>query len=57
MTLKENTEMSLYMLVYGKETKIPIILELNSLTYAVNTEDAEDSTPMQNRLNQLLKLE
>jgi hypothetical protein len=57
MTLKDSTGMSLYMLVYGKEEKIPISLELNALTYAVNTEDAEDSTPMQKRLNQLLKLE
>jgi hypothetical protein len=57
MTMKDNTRMSLYILVYGKEEKIPIILKLNALTYAVNIEDAKDSTPMQKRLNQLLKLE
>jgi hypothetical protein len=44
------------MLVYGKEEKIPIILELNSLTYDVNSEDVGDITPMQKRLNQLLRL-
>jgi hypothetical protein len=37
MTLKDSTGMSMYMLVYGKEEKIPISLELNALTYAVNT--------------------
>jgi hypothetical protein len=57
MTLKDNTGMYLYMLVYGKEEKIPISLELNSLTCVVNTEDVEDSSPMKNRMNQLLKLE
>jgi hypothetical protein len=57
MTLKDNTGMSLYTLVYGKEEKMPISLELNALTFVVNTEDAEDSSPMQKRVNQLLKLE
>jgi hypothetical protein len=57
MTLKDSTGMSPYMLVYGKEEKLPINLELNSLTCVVNTEDAEDSAPMQKRMNQLLKLE
>jgi hypothetical protein len=41
----------------GKEEKIPISLELNFLTYVVNTEDAKDNTPMRKRMNQLLKLE
>jgi hypothetical protein len=57
MTLKDNTGMPPYMLVYGKEEKIPINLELNALTYVVNTEDAEYSTPMKKTMNQLLKLE
>jgi hypothetical protein len=48
MTLKDSTGMSLYILVYGKEEKILISLKLNALTYAINTEDAEDSTPTQN---------
>jgi hypothetical protein len=57
MKLKDSIGMSLYVLVYGKEEKFPIILELNALNYAINTEDAEYSTHMQKRLNQLLKLE
>ena len=57
MTLKDNTGMSLYMLVYGKEEKMPINLELDALTYVVNTEYIEDITPMQKRVYQLLKLE
>ena len=57
MTPKDSTGMTLYVLVYGKEIKMPINLELNALTYAVNTEDAKDNTPMQKRLNQLLILE
>jgi hypothetical protein len=56
MTPKDNTEISLYTLVYGKEEKIPISLELNDLTFAINTEDAKDNSPIQRRINQLLKL-
>jgi hypothetical protein len=37
-TLKDNTEMSLYTLVYGKEEKIAVSLKLNALTFMVNTE-------------------
>jgi transposase InsO family protein len=39
MTPKDSTGMSPYTLVYGKEAKIPISLELNALTFVVNTED------------------
>jgi hypothetical protein len=39
MTPKDNTGMSPYTLVYGKEAKIPISLELNALNFVVNTED------------------
>jgi hypothetical protein len=56
MTMKDNTGMSPYKLFYGKEVKMPISLELNSLTFVVNTKDAEDSSPMQKIVNQLLKL-
>jgi transposase InsO family protein len=47
MTPKDTTGMSLYTLVYGKEAKMPISLELNALTFVVNTEGAEDFSPMQ----------
>jgi hypothetical protein len=57
MTLKDNTRMYPYTLAYGKEAKMPIILELNALNLVVNTKDAKDSSPMQKRVNQLLKLE
>jgi hypothetical protein len=56
-TPKENTGMSPYTLVYGKEAKILISLELNALTFMVNTEDVKDNSPIQGRINQLLKLE
>ena len=57
MTCKDNTRMSPYTLVYGKEAKIPISLELNALISVVNTEDTKESSPIQRRINQLLKLE
>jgi transposase InsO family protein len=41
MTPKDNTGMCLYTLVYGKEEKNTIILEMNALTFVVNTEGAE----------------
>jgi len=37
MTPKDSTRISLYTLVYGKEAKMSISLELNSLTFMVNT--------------------
>jgi hypothetical protein len=49
--------MSSYTLVYGKEAKMSNILELNALTFVVNIEGAKDFSPMQHRVNQLLKLE
>jgi hypothetical protein len=51
---KDSIGISLYTLVYGKEVKMPISLELNALNFVVNT---EDSSPIQRRINQLLKLE
>jgi hypothetical protein len=56
-TLKDNTGMSFYTSVYGKEVKMPISLELNALTFVVNTDDEEESSLMKKRINQLLKLE
>jgi hypothetical protein len=57
MTPKHNTGMSVHTLVYGKEAKITISLELNDLNFVVNTEGDEDFSPIQKRVNQLLKLE
>ena len=57
MSPKDNTGMSPYTLVYGKEAKMPISLELNALTFVVNTEDTEESSLIQRRINWLLKLE
>jgi hypothetical protein len=56
-TLKDTTGMSPYLLVYGKEAKMSISLELNALIFVVNIEDTEDSSPIQRRINRLLKLE
>jgi hypothetical protein len=57
MTPKDKTGMSLYTLVYGKEAKMSISLELNAFTFVVNTEDTKDSSPMQKIVNRLLKFE
>jgi len=46
MMPKDSIGMSPYMLVYGKEVKIPINLELNALTYAFNLWDVEDTPPL-----------
>jgi hypothetical protein len=56
-TPKDSTRMNLYPLVYGKEEKIPINLELNTLISTINTKDTEDTSTTQKRINQLLKLE
>jgi hypothetical protein len=57
MTPKDNTRISPYVLVYGKEAKMPLNLELNALNYAVNVRIHKDTSPLHKRLNQLLKLE
>jgi hypothetical protein len=57
LTPKDSTRNSPYMLVYGKEARMPINLELNALTYVVNIEDAEEVSPLHRRYNQLIKLE
>jgi hypothetical protein len=57
MNSKDKTGIPSYILAYGKESKMEIILELIDLNFVVNTEDAEDSSPMQKRVNHLLKLE
>jgi len=56
-TPKDSTKMSPYLLVYGKEEKMLIRLELNAFISVVNTEDTKDSSPIERRINQLLKLE
>jgi transposase InsO family protein len=45
-TPKDSTGMSLYLLVYEKDEKMPINLELNALISVVNTEDMEDTSPI-----------
>jgi hypothetical protein len=57
LTLKGNTRISPYTLVYGKEAKMTINLELNPLTYVVNIEDTKDISPLHIRINWILKLE
>jgi hypothetical protein len=56
-TPKDSNGMTLYLLVYGKEEKMSINLELNALISMVNIEYMEDISPTQKRINQLLKLE
>jgi hypothetical protein len=55
--MKDSIGMSMYLLVYGKEEKMLINLEINALVFVVNTEDTKDNSPIQKRINQLLKLE
>jgi hypothetical protein len=50
-TPKNSTRMSPYLLVYGKEEKMSINLELDALISMVNTEDTKDSSPIQRRIN------
>jgi hypothetical protein len=57
MMPKNSIGMFPYMLVYGKEVNMPINLELNDFSYAINLEDTEYTPPLQNRLNRLLRLE
>jgi hypothetical protein len=56
-TPKDSTGMSPYLLVYGKELKMSISLELNELISVVNTEYTEDNSPIERIIDQLLNLE
>jgi hypothetical protein len=44
-------------LVYGKEEKMSIHLELNALSHAVNSEDIKEISTLQRRYNQLMHIE
>jgi hypothetical protein len=44
-------------IVLWERSKMPIILELNALNFVVNTKGVEEFSPIQERVNQLLKLE
>jgi len=57
MNLKDNIGMSPHILFYGKEVKITISIEFNALISVVNTKYTEDNSPIQRRIDQLLKLE
>jgi hypothetical protein len=57
LTPKDSIGTSPYNLVYGKEARMPINLEINALTYAINIEYLEEVSPLQKRYNQLIKLE
>jgi len=46
LTTKDNTRLSPYTLVYGKEEKMSIHLELNSLSYNVNSKDTKEISPL-----------
>jgi transposase InsO family protein len=45
--LKDSTRMYPYILVYGKEAKMSINLELNALIYVFNVEDTKDNSSIQ----------
>jgi hypothetical protein len=52
-----NTGHSPYTLVYGREVRLPLHLELNALVLSRNNEDAEEQSSMQKRYHKLLQLE
>jgi hypothetical protein len=45
LTPKDSIGTSPYNLVYGKEARIPISLEINALAYTINIEDLEEVSP------------
>jgi len=51
MTLKHSTGICAYVLVYGKEAKMPLNLELNALMYEESVEDTKDTSPLHKRMN------
>jgi hypothetical protein len=53
LTPKDSTRNSPYTLVYGKEARMPINLELNVLTYAVNIEDVEEILPFTQKIQSI----
>jgi hypothetical protein len=57
LTPKGSIGTSPYNLVYGKEARMTINLEINALAYTVNIEDLEEVSPLQKRYNQLIRLD
>ena len=55
LTPKDSTGTSPYTLVYGKEARMSINLELNSLTYVVNIEDVEEVSHLHRIYNKVMK--
>jgi hypothetical protein len=53
LTPKDNTGNSPHALIYGKEERIPINLELNAFTYAVNIEYVELVSPLQKKIQSI----
>jgi hypothetical protein len=56
-TPKDSTGLLPYTLVYGKEAKMSIHLELNALSYPVNSEDTKEMSPLQRRYIQCMHME
>jgi len=57
LTLKERIGHTPYTLVYGKEARLPLHLELNAFVVATENEDSKDISPLQAHYYQLLQLE
>jgi hypothetical protein len=54
LTSKGSAIWSPYTLVYGKEARMPMHLELNAVAIATKTEDIEEYSSLQALYNQLM---
>jgi hypothetical protein len=57
LTPKDSTGHSPYTLVYGKEARMLLHMELNALVITTNNEDMEKISPLQKQYHELMLLE
>jgi hypothetical protein len=54
---KDSIRHSLYTLIYGREARLLLHVELNVLILILDVEEKEEQAPIQKRYNELLQLE
>jgi hypothetical protein len=54
ISLKDSIGISPYTLMYRKEARMPLNMELNALTYIANVEDVEEVSPLHITYNRLM---